>query len=356
MYPFQSERPFVRDAWYVACWSGEVGRTPMQRTLLEEPIVFYRTEEGRPVALWGLCAHRHYPLAEGRVVGNGIECPYHGYTFDCEGACIHVPGQATPPQLFRHRTYPLHEVGGIVFIWMGRPEKASEALLPPLADVGIGSPSWTFVPNGITSVRARWPLFVDNLLDLSHIGFLHLKTIEAPAAGSAPAEAFESPGGHVGVRRWMPETPPSMPYMAHAFPGREAPLDVEVGTVFFTPAFLITYIRFHELDARGQRQLVGISNHMQGVTPETRHSTHGFSALIRNFRHDDPSFDSWIAGNVTQTRNEDKTALEKIEPFLDQWASRRRELSGLNDAVAIRVRRHIEALLAREDEAEGAPS
>ena len=56
MYPFEGERIFVRNAWYVAAWSAEVGRDLLSRTILDEPVVLYRRTDGRAVALAGLCA------------------------------------------------------------------------------------------------------------------------------------------------------------------------------------------------------------------------------------------------------------------------------------------------------------
>jgi len=71
---------FLRNGWYVAAWDHEVTRQHMlRRTLLSEPVVFYRTEDGRPVALEDRCCHRHAPLSRGRLVGNAVECPYHGF-------------------------------------------------------------------------------------------------------------------------------------------------------------------------------------------------------------------------------------------------------------------------------------
>jgi phenylpropionate dioxygenase-like ring-hydroxylating dioxygenase large terminal subunit len=80
---------FLRNAWYVAAWDREVSKEkPFARTLLNEPIVFYRQSDGTPVALEDRCCHRHAQLSLGVVVGDNLRCSYHGLKFDAAGACV----------------------------------------------------------------------------------------------------------------------------------------------------------------------------------------------------------------------------------------------------------------------------
>src|SRR5690348_2345395 len=73
---------FLRNAWYVAASADEIGRTPLSRLLLAEPVVLYRREDGTPVALEDRCCHRRAPLSKGNVIGDRLQCGYHGFTFD----------------------------------------------------------------------------------------------------------------------------------------------------------------------------------------------------------------------------------------------------------------------------------
>ncbi len=84
---------FLKNYWYVAAYSDEVGREPLGRVLLGEPVVLYRTEAGAPVALEDRCAHRRLPLSMGKVIGDTIQCHYHALEDDCTGACVKIPGQ-----------------------------------------------------------------------------------------------------------------------------------------------------------------------------------------------------------------------------------------------------------------------
>ena len=82
---------YLRNAWTVAATSAEVGREPFRRTFLDEPVVFYRREDGSPVALFDRCPHRIVPLSRGRLRGDEIECGYHGLRFDPTGRCTRNP-------------------------------------------------------------------------------------------------------------------------------------------------------------------------------------------------------------------------------------------------------------------------
>ena len=121
---------FLKNCWYVAAWSRDVGRELFGRVLLNEYIVLYRKEDGTPVALENRCPHRNLPLSEGNLVGDEIECGYHGMIFNCDGACTHLPGSEEAPGWATVRRYPVAERNGWVFYWPGDPALADEALLP----------------------------------------------------------------------------------------------------------------------------------------------------------------------------------------------------------------------------------
>ena len=91
-------RPFLRNTWYAAAWSGELAEQPIARTMLGQKLVLYRRADGAAVALGDVCPHRFAPLHQGNVIGDAIECPYHGLRFGPAGTCTHNPhGGAVPP-------------------------------------------------------------------------------------------------------------------------------------------------------------------------------------------------------------------------------------------------------------------
>src|SRR5436305_1671389 len=85
---------FLKNCWYVACWDHElIDGKLLARTLLEEPVLLYKAETGRVVALKDRCCHRGAPLSLGRREGECVRCMYHGLKFDPSGKCIQIPGQ-----------------------------------------------------------------------------------------------------------------------------------------------------------------------------------------------------------------------------------------------------------------------
>ncbi len=120
---------FLRDYWYVGAWSDEVTHKPLARTLLSESIVFYRKPDGKVVALEDRCAHRRLPLSMGAVIGDTIQCAYHGLVYDAAGKCIKIPGQDSVPAGARVRSYPVIERDQFVS-GEGR-HKLSDQLSPP---------------------------------------------------------------------------------------------------------------------------------------------------------------------------------------------------------------------------------
>ena len=166
---------FLNNGWYVAAWSDEVGRTPLARTLLSQPVVFYRREDGGAVALHDRCPHRFVPLSLGTVAGDEIMCGYHGLTFDDSGHCTHERATSLARDRFCLRSYPVTDRYGALWIWMGDAAAADPELIPRFDF--FDDPDHMIAGRGLTHIKANYTLEIDNLLDLSHLDFVHAKTI-----------------------------------------------------------------------------------------------------------------------------------------------------------------------------------
>ena len=173
---------FLRNCWYMAGWSRDftVG-TLAGVTMLNDPIVIYRQSGGSLAALQDRCCHRFAPLSRGRVEGDDLRCMYHGLKFAPSGKCIEIPGQPKIPPQACVRAYPIVDKYSGAWIWMGDPSLADESLIPDF--VGIDDPRWAMHP-GRMDYNANYMLINDNLLDLSHLAFLHQKSFGAAFAGS----------------------------------------------------------------------------------------------------------------------------------------------------------------------------
>ena len=198
------EPPFLQCCWYVAAWSDDVsGDAPFGCMIAGQPIVLYRRRDGAAVALADRCPHRFAPLSVGRVEGDDIRCGYHGIRFDATGVCREIPNQDTiPPQCFV-RAYPVVERHSWLWVWLGDPSQANPGLIP--AAVGLDDPDWD-LRHGAKTFAANYVLMHDNLLDLSHLAYVHPTTLGrgAPAWG-AGRPAVERLARGLRVSRWLPD-------------------------------------------------------------------------------------------------------------------------------------------------------
>ena len=175
---------FVRNAWYVAAWQHEVeAGQALSREILGTPVLLYRTADGTPVALEDRCCHRALPLSMGRVLGDRIECGYHGLQFDRAGDCVAVPGQIAIPPGARVPAYPLVERDRFVWIWMGDADRMDPADIP--AFHWLDHPDWRAKPSYL-HIRCNYQLLIDNLLDLSHLPFVHPTTLGEMGVAETP--------------------------------------------------------------------------------------------------------------------------------------------------------------------------
>ncbi|MFI9385907.1 Rieske 2Fe-2S domain-containing protein [Kutzneria sp. NPDC052558] len=159
--------PLIREAWYVLAARSEFGQDLRQRWILGEPVCFYEAEDGGLIALDDRCAHRRFPLSRSLRIGDTIRCSYHGFTYGKDGRCLAVPG-ASPGDI-TVRSYPTLQRGPWVWIWTGRnPQDADPALIPWPAETE-GGHSVT----GYTINPCNYLMVHENLLDLTHLEFLH---------------------------------------------------------------------------------------------------------------------------------------------------------------------------------------
>lgn len=165
---------YLRNAWYVAAWSDDLADSQLLgRTILKQPIVFYRKSDGKVAALQDRCPHRFAPLHMGKVIhGDRVQCPYHGLEFDALGACVHNPhGSRNIPSRARVRSYPVIEKHKAIWIWMG--ERPADAAKVPDFSVLDNVPQLHSTKRDRITIRANYELIIDNLLDLSHTSYLH---------------------------------------------------------------------------------------------------------------------------------------------------------------------------------------
>jgi vanillate O-demethylase monooxygenase subunit len=151
-------------------------------------------------ALEDACVHRKLPLSMGRVRGDLIECGYHGLRFDRSGACVHIPCADRIPRNARVRSYPLVSRYGLLWVWMGSPEMADPASIMTVEH--WDDPGWRSTRGDDMTVDCNHLLITDNLLDPSHVAWVHGSSFGDPACEGTPVEVAASDGG-VCAMRWM---------------------------------------------------------------------------------------------------------------------------------------------------------
>lgn len=187
----QSSSARVLDDWYVACFSTELRKTPIARVICGTPIVLFRTADGAPAALLDRCPHRNVPLSIGRVKDGRLECGYHGWQFDGDGQCVHVPGlcDASDPQSRSAPHFACVEQDGLVWIFASAD---TEPERDPFKMPHLGEAGWAVVYDQFETVGTLHAV-AENALDVPHTAFLHKGLFR----GAGEPNTLE-----VVVRRW----------------------------------------------------------------------------------------------------------------------------------------------------------
>jgi phenylpropionate dioxygenase-like ring-hydroxylating dioxygenase large terminal subunit len=296
----------IKNAWYVAAWSNELTQSLLARRIVDEPLVMYRTAAGQAVAFADRCPHRRYPLSKGRLIGDRLECGYHGFTFDPSGTCVAVPGQSRVPGSANVRSYPLVEKQGAVWVWPGDPALADASRIPEHPWV---TDWWSIT--GRAYLKGRAMLLIDNLMDLSHETYLHGNNIGSREVAETPIEA-ESDGSVVRVTRRMlgVECPP----LYQQTTGLQTPIDRSQEIAFYAPCLYVLSIR---VAAAGDTGPGYRSKVLYAITPETARTTHDFWAICNAARdRDDHSVDQMMIDKHNGVVKEDLDALEALEAFI----------------------------------------
>jgi len=160
----------LRRYWHPVGVSEFVTSKPQRVKALGEELLLYRGQSGEAHLMQLRCAHRSLALDYGRVEGDCIRCPYHGWLYDASGQCLEQPAEPEGSGFkdkIKLRSYRTQEISGLIFGYLG-PEPAP---LLPLYDVL----RWEDGVKGIQlrNVNANWLNHVENIVDISHLAWLH---------------------------------------------------------------------------------------------------------------------------------------------------------------------------------------
>jgi vanillate O-demethylase monooxygenase subunit len=334
---------YLRNCWYVAAWGTELADVPIARRLLDQPVVLFRDADGTAHALADRCPHRFAPLSRGHIREGALECSYHGLRFDGSGACVRNPHGPVTRGL-AVTAYPLAEVHRALWIWMGDPALADLTRIPDLAFLDA-APA-TASSEGYLNGAGNYELFVDNILDLTHIDYLHPTTLGSGAKTRTRAKVTES--DKTVVVRWDMFDEEPAPFIASRLPPGVDRVDSFTEVTWF-PAAVMTLGSGSVAAGRSMAE-AAIHTNVHIMTPETRARTHYFYAATRNFAQDDVELNAHITrlrSEIFATEDEPMIgAQQQAMGGADFWELAPQLLR--TDEGSVRVRRKLEKLIHAE--------
>lgn len=332
--PRSSIEPLVKNAWYVGAWSHELTDKPIARRLLGQDVVLFRTGNGKAAVLEDRCCHRAVRLSLGNTVSDGLQCGYHGLTFNGAGQCIDNPGEILNPNL-KVRAYPVVERQHMVWVWTGDPALADERLIVdfPFHDQ---HDEYEFRFD-CYEIAANYMLMIDNLMDLTHLGYVHGSTIGGNPDEHDDAELTTSRtdnGAHF-VRWMMGSTPPPSFLKAGGFAGQ---VDRWQDFEYVAPASVRQWGGGHDAGSGGRENrdkpgglVVRLFHHATPV--DENNFYYFFSTAVRNKINNDPAGVSFH-NDILEAFLEDKAFLESQQQVIQADPDRPLIYRGHDKAVS----------------------
>jgi phenylpropionate dioxygenase-like ring-hydroxylating dioxygenase large terminal subunit len=285
----KSARNYPLNCWWVAGFVDEVTQDLLGRWLCDTPVLLYRLGDGTAVAIEDRCPHRSAPLHMGYRKGDTVECGYHGFTFAADGSCVRVPSMKVPPPALRIRSFPVVESDPFVWIYLGDPDRIGEVPPPPTLDWAQDQ-AFAAV-RGRMDVAANYMLLKENVLDLTHFGFVHATTFQITDWVEAPRVTGE--GDTCGYKQSFSNSP-LPPVFAEPMglqPG--TPSDRENYGSFVSPALQIGAV---DLIDPATKQITGRFRVSHATTPIDATNMHYW----------------WVVGRDYGTSDEEMAALKQI--------------------------------------------
>lgn len=343
---------YLLNCWYAAAFGDEVADKPFAVTLLDQPVVIFRDENGVAAMLDDRCPHRFAPLSQGPQIGNTIQCPYHGLRFDTTGACVANPhAGGAPLRAASVRSYPVLERYGVLWFWPGDPERADPSILPTVAF--LEEPDRFRVIKNRLFVRGNYQLISDNLLDLSHAAYIHpqfgadeFSPDQLLAATTQRLEVTECSVINHRMRSGLPS-----PRVTRAMFGYADDTIVHRCTTmkWYPPAVLDFPAGVWALDEEERDGALIPQLHL--VTPETEFTSHYLFLNGRNRRTDEPEIDEvMMAMFLDAFRDQDEPMIEAVQKRMGS-VSNIDELKPIllkTDAAPVSARRLLAKLIAQE--------
>lgn len=315
----------LKNFWYAVEQSCAVGAAPRKVTLLGQDLVLFRSErDGKVAALSDRCVHRLASLSGGTVTGDCVRCPYHGWTFQKDGACTAIPANppgAPIPKKARVDSYPVEERYGWVFVFLGDLPEAERPPIPPFPE--FGQPGWRAI-YGQFLWKAHYTRVVENGADIAHAPFIHRNSFGNRENPTVPEFELSSDDWSISMSVELESPPPR---------GLWKMIRRKRGTVRIgVQVFMSSFNRLDISLGRGWRTILLDSN-----IPIDEHTTLTRFIQLRNF-----FTGSWADGDALkrtmQIFEEDQPVVESQFPRVVPYEIGS-ELTLKSDAFSVAYRR-----------------
>ena len=337
-------KDYPLNCWYAIAWDVELRHELLPRRVCDTPLVMYRRLDNAPVVLSDACWHRLLPLSKGTLVGDEVVCGYHGLRYNAAGRCTFMPSQETINPAACVRSFPVVERYRLIWVWLGDPALADEALIPDLHQ--NHDLNWAADGKRIHA-RCNFKLVIDNLMDLTHETFVHSSSIGQQAVAESP---FVTRHGQTmaQVERWMCDIEPP-PFWAKQL-GSCDRVDRWQIIRFQAPSTVTIDVGVAPTGTgapQGDRSK-GVNGYvLNTMTPETNRTCHYFWSFARDYRLSEQAITHELREGVTRIFHEDELILEAQQQAIDDHPDR--GFYDLNiDAGGVWARKLIDEMIDRE--------
>ena len=337
-----SDRNYPMDCWWVAALCSEVTQELLPRWLCDTPVLLYRKQDGAIAAIENRCPHRSAPLHLGCRKGDDIECGYHGFTFSPSGECVRVPSMKAPPPALRIRSFPVIECEPFVWVYLGNP--AVLDIVPPPTKLGWAEDGDFAIRYGRIDIDANYMLLKENVLDLTHFGFVHAKSFQITDWVDPPR--LTGSGDNCGYHQSFSASPlpPVFSEPMGLAPG--TPYDRENYGSFISPALQIAAVDL--IDPQG-KAVTGRFRVSHATTPIDQTHMHYFWVAGRDFGTSTEEMDDFQ--RLTEIGfAEDEVMIEAVQAMQirDPRPTAELEKSVKADGPGVQARRIVDRWMERE--------
>lgn len=167
----------IKHQWYLACFDRELkSNSLLRRKIVGQELVIFKNNKGKVSILEDRCCHRNVHLSLGSVKDENLKCGYHGWEFNSEGKCVHIPmleNKDNIPPSACVKSYPIQLKYQAYWVYIGDESKMNNALIPEMEELD----HYPFVFNS-HRLKANIKLVAESLFDAQHINHVHRNSID----------------------------------------------------------------------------------------------------------------------------------------------------------------------------------